>query len=221
MWQHAQLQCLTQLAMVGLLGLAVTGCDTGDAHLHAYCCIMCQSLGLLLVALQTRRSLKKLKLDFTVFSWAQPSADALMALECLWRRMEELLVANGHIRFDASLVCPLYSAASCCLSALFMSALPVCMTPNVCHDITAITNSCEFPWRQHCGLPQCKDSTIIPKLHASSKSLQARDGLWSFYQASHQKITTPYSTLGGGNPGSAASHACCQPMTNDAHCCAG
>lgn len=87
-----------------MVDLAVTSCYCGcDGHLHAYCCIMCQSLGLLLVALQSQRSLKKLKLDFTAFSLAQPSADALMALECLWRQMEDLLVTNGHIRLDASL----------------------------------------------------------------------------------------------------------------------
>ena len=83
-------------------GLAVAGCYASDACLHAYCCVMCQSLGLLLVALQNVRSLKKLKPNFTAFTWAQPSTDALMALECQWGQMARLLIANGHIRFATS-----------------------------------------------------------------------------------------------------------------------
>ena len=134
--QHAQPQTLSEFAMVGL---AVTGSYASDAHLHTYCCIMCQSLGRLLVALQSIRSLRKLKLDFTVFScfWAQPSADALMALECLWLYMEDLLVANGHIRFAASFVISFLLSKQCllicCLSTQLTKAngMQICMVPNV------------------------------------------------------------------------------------------
>ncbi|KAL3147765.1 hypothetical protein ABBQ32_002502 [Trebouxia sp. C0010 RCD-2024] len=66
---------------------------------------MSQSIGLLLVALHNFRFLKKLKLDFAAFSSYNRalelhllSADALMALDCLWRQMEDFLVANGSIR---------------------------------------------------------------------------------------------------------------------------
>ena len=116
-----------------MVALAVTGCYASDAHLHAYCCLMCQSLGLLLVALHNVRSLKKLKLDFTAFSWAQPSADALMALECLWRQMRDLLTVNGHIRFDASFVShqPLAS-----LPAAFTKVLSAYIMLNVNADTT-------------------------------------------------------------------------------------
>lgn len=87
--------------------IAVTG-HFCPAVVHAHCFTMSQSIGLLLVALHNFRFLKKLKLDFAAFSSYNRalelhllSADALMALDCLWRQMEDFLVANGSIRFGA------------------------------------------------------------------------------------------------------------------------
>ena len=78
---------------------------------------MTQSLGLLLVALQSFRSLKKLKLDFTEFLLLsralQLNADALMALQCLMLQFEDLLQANAHLRSDV--LSRSDSSSGCCL----------------------------------------------------------------------------------------------------------
>ena len=99
---HAQPQHSLWRAMI-----AVTG-EFCSAVVHAHCFALSQSLGRLLVALHSFRFLKKLKLDFTAFSSYSRTlevhllnADALMALDCLWRQMEDLRIANGSIRFGA------------------------------------------------------------------------------------------------------------------------
>ena len=132
----------------------MTGCQASVAHLHTYCFAMSQSLGLLLVALQSFRSLKKLKLDFTAFSSCnravQLDADGLMALDCLWRQVEDLLTANGPIRFGAAFafhqsiyhiwVCCRYDASKGVTNIRTPRRCRVCMVFKVSCNITGNVN---------------------------------------------------------------------------------